>query len=693
MRWFVLGIVWILAFPLFSQKKVLIDSLQKELEKHPKPDSIRLQILIELGWQYRNANINKAFEYNRDAVYLANELKNEAILAKIFNHRGVLYRNISDFPEAEKKFYEALQIAEKYQNLQEIAYANNNLGDLLRLTGNTAESIKFMQKAQEIFKKLKDKRGEAYTYIRLSEAFQKLGELEKAEEMAQKCLVLRKDLGNQQDLGAALNRMGDVLTIREKYNEALDYYQKALDIAIKQNDATGKVSALQDIGKVFIRTQRYKEAEKPLIEALEIAKNFQSKEQESNIYEFLSELYERQNNIDKAYFYYKKRQALRDTIFSNQRMLQIDQMRVRYDLQQKESENKILKEKLQKEQIIRVLGLVFSFVVLLGGIWIFLNNRKINKINYQLAEKNDEIKNTLKELEEANRQIVSQSKEIEIRNQEIELKNQDFIQSIGYALVIQEAMLPSKAMLDRLLGEYFVIWEPKDIVSGDFYWVAEKEDLLIIAVGDCTGHGVPGALMSSLGVNALNVVVHERGIIQPAEILEQMHQETLIRLHKEVNQLIDGMELGVLVIHRGKNMMYYAGAGIPLYYVQEYQLHVLEANKSSVGSNFRSPEPFNEHKIYLEYPTCFYMASDGFKDQFGGKQNKKFGSKQFKNLLKEFSFLPVEQQKDLLSKNLYLWKKEANEVQTDDVTLLGFRYNPIKHFSSASSYENHYQTN
>ncbi|WP_448530227.1 tetratricopeptide repeat protein [Raineya sp.] len=693
MRWFVLGIVWILAFPLFSQKKVLIDSLQKELEKHPKPDSIRLQILIELGWQYRNANINKAFEYNRDAVYLANELKNEAILAKIFNHRGILYRNISDFPEAEKKFYEALQIAEKYQNLQEIAYANNNLGDLLRLTGNTTESIKFMQKAQELFKKLKDKRGEAYTYIRLSEAFQKLGDLEKAEEMAQKCLILRQELGNQQDLGAALNRIGDILVIRENYNTALEYYQKALDIAIKQNDATAKVSALQDIGKVFTRTQRYKEAEQKLMEALEIAKNFQSKEQESNIYELLSELYEKQNNLEKAYFYYKKRQILRDTIFSNQRMLQIDQMRVRYDLQQKESENQILKEKLQKEQIIRILGFIFSFVVLLGGVWIFLNNRKINKINYQLAEKNDEIKNALKELEKANRQIVAKNKEIEIRNQEIELKNQDFIQSIGYALVIQEAMLPSKAMLDRLLEEYFVIWEPKDIVSGDFYWVAEKEDLLIIAVGDCTGHGVPGALMSSLGINALNVVIHERGIVQPAEILEQMHQETLIRLHKEVNQLIDGMELGVLVIHRGKNVVYYAGAGIPLYYVQEYHLNVLEANKSSVGSNFRNPEPFNEHKIYLECPTYFYMASDGFKDQFGGKQNKKFGSKQFKSLLKEFSFLPVEQQKNLLSKNLYLWKKEANEAQTDDITLIGFRCNPIKHFSSASSYENHYQTN
>lgn len=685
MRWFILAIVWTFAFPLFSQKKSLIDSLQKELENHSKPDSIRLQILIELGWQYRNANINKAFEYNRDAIYLAKELKNEAILAKVFNHRGVLYRNISDFPEAERKFYEALQIAEKYQNLQEIAYANNNLGDLLRLTGSTAESIKFMQKAQEIFKKLKDKRGEAYTYIRLSEAFQKLGNLEKAEEMAQKCLVLRQDLNNQQDLGAALNRMGDILTIREKYNEALEYYQKALDIAIKQNDATGKVSALQDIGKVFIRTQRYKEAEKLLIEALEIAKNFQSKEQESNIYELLNELYEKQNNIDKAYFYYKKRQALRDTIFSNQRMLQIDQMRVRYDLQQKESENKILKEKLQKEQIIRVLGFIFSFVVLLSGIWIFLNNRKINKINYQLAEKNDEIKITLKELEEASRQIIAQSKEIEIRNQEIELKNQDFIQSIGYALIIQEAMLPNKAMLDRLLAEYFVIWEPKDIVSGDFYWIAEKENFLILAVGDCTGHGVPGALMSSLGVNALNVVVHERGVIQPSEILEQMHQETFILLHKEASQIIDEIELGVLVIHRSRNMLYYAGAGIPLYYVQEYQLHILEADKSSIGSTFRSTESFSEHKIHLEYPSNFYLASDGFKDQFGGKQKKKFGSKQLKSLLKEVSSLPMSQQKELISKNLYLWKKEGNEAQTDDITLIGFRYNPIKDFSNASS--------
>lgn len=668
------------ALPLWAQQKSIIDSLLKELQIHSKPDSTRLKILIELAWQYRNSDINRAFQYNRDAIYLANELKNEAILAKIYNHRGVLYRNISDYPEAEKKFYEALHIAEKYQNLQEIAYANNNLGDLLRITGNAAESLRFMQKAQELFRKLNDKRGEAYTYIRMSEAFQKLGDLSKAEEMARKCLTIREKIGNQQDIGAAFNRIGDVLALQEKHEQALDYYQKSLIIAINQNDITAKIATLQDIGRILIHTKRYNEAEQKLQEALQTAIKHQSKEQESNIYELLCELYEKQNKIDKAYYFFKKKQILRDSIFSTQRMIQLDQIRVRYNLQQKENENRLLKEKLQKEQTIRILGIIFSIFVLGVGLWIYQNNRKIAKINLQLHEKNTQIATTLRNLEEASRLILAKNQEIELRNQEIELKNRHFIESIGYALFIQEAMLPDTAILERLLGEYFVIWEPKDIVSGDFYWVSEKEEFLIVIIGDCTGHGVPGALMSSLGINALNVIIHERATIQPAEILEQMHQEIIMRLHKEHNRLIDSMELGVLVINRTCNIAYYAGAGIPLYYVQNQQLYVVKVDKYDVGSNFPDKDTFEQCKIILEEPIYFYLASDGFKDQFGGKENKKFGSKRFKAALQEVSSFPAENQKQLLSKKLYLWQKENNEPQTDDITLIGFRYIPIKTF-------------
>jgi len=388
----------------FSQQK-RIDSLKKSLEAYTQKDTLRVLMLAELGWALRNSNINEAFEYNRQAVYLASEIKAEHLLAKIYNHRGVLFRNISDYPEAEKRFYEALTIAQKYNIPTEEAYAYNNLGDLQRLTGNTQASIRFIEKAKDIFIKINDKRGEAYTYIRLSEVYQNLEDYEKAYFYADKSLQIRKELGNLQDMGASLNRIGDVLTARKKYEEALLYYKQAVDLAVNNNDATGKVASLQDIAKVYIRTQRYEQAKEILDECLAIAQKNKNREQERNIYEFYTELYENQNDFKNAYKYYKKRQTIADSVFSNQRMLQISQMRVRYDLNETERENQNLKERIKLGRIVVISGVFFSVLVLLAGIWIYRNSQKIAKFSKEVSQKNEEIRANLDNLEKATQAI------------------------------------------------------------------------------------------------------------------------------------------------------------------------------------------------------------------------------------------------------------------------------------------------
>lgn len=665
------GLFFNFCFVFAQQKK--IDSLKNILEKYTAKDTNRILLLAELGWSLRNSDINAAFEYNRQAVYLATEIKAEPLLAKIYNQRGVLFRNISDYPEAENRFYEALRIAQKYRILAEEAYAYNNLGDLQRLTGNTQESIKLINQANQIFVKIKDQKGEAYTYIRLSEAYQKIKDYEKSYFFAKKSLEIRKKLNALQDVGASLNRIGDILTVQENYQEALKYYQEAVEIAIRSNDATGKVASLQDIAKVYIRTQNYQKAKEILNECLSIVKKTKNREQERNIYEFFTELYERQKDAQNAYEYYKKKQAIADSVLSNQRMLQMLQMKVRYDINEAEKENEILKGKIKFGRLVVAFGIAFSSLVLLAGLWIYRNSRKIDKFSKEVSKKNEEIRATLENLEQANEAISLKNKEIEQRSIEIEMKNTDLIQSIGYALLLQQAMLPSDEVLERLLKEYFVIWEPKDIVSGDFYWIADKADKIILAVADCTGHGVPGAMMSMLGNNLLNSAVYDKEIYQPHLILQMIHKEIISILHKEYSEITDAMEMAIVMIEKGKNCLHYAGAGMGLYYIDDRKIQYIVPEKTSIGNSHYTDEDFVLHTLEIVKSTQFFLATDGYKDQFGGEQNKKFGIKQFRSMLEEIADRSMQEQKDILTRKLYLWQKAAQEMQTDDITVLSFK--------------------
>ncbi|KOY85884.1 hypothetical protein AD998_06765 [bacterium 336/3] len=663
---FILYIFILLPLHHFAQSKKALDSLSNLLNTHPEKDSVQLYALVEYAWLVRNSNISQSFEYSQKALYLAKELKNEAILAKLNNHRGVYYRNISDYPEAERRFSEALQIAEKYNNKLEMAYANNNLGDLLRLTNYPTEGIKFMQRAKDIFISLKDKKGEAYTYIRLSEAYQKLEEYKTSYDYAEKSLTIRKNLQSQTDISASLNRIGDILTIEKKYPDAIKYYKEALSLAMNNNDATGKVASLQDIGKVYIRTKRFSDADSVLRIALNIAKQIGNREQESNIYEFFTELYEKQNITEQAYFFYKKRQEIRDSVFSNQRMLQISQMRVRSDLKDKDLQNKALQVQLEKEQFIRVIGILFLIIVAFGGFWIYRNSIKLKKANEELERKNEEINTTLESLGQANKAISQ-------KNQEIELKTRDLLHSIDYALTIQQAILPTPEQLNKLVKEHFIIWEPKDVISGDFYWVADKGSKIIVVVADCTGHGVPGALMSMMGNNLLNSVIHDKEIHQPNIILQHVHQDLLTNLHTEETKIINGMDIGICVYDKNTSMLQFAGAGIPLYYTHENQLYTLESAKTSVGNPHKNDEEFLLHNVSVQKNMTFYMASDGYKDQFGGTHNKKFGTKQFKQMLVDIQTFNIQMQHDTMLRTLYLWKKDSYYDQIDDITVLGFQ--------------------
>jgi serine phosphatase RsbU (regulator of sigma subunit) len=248
------------------------------------------------------------------------------------------------------------------------------------------------------------------------------------------------------------------------------------------------------------------------------------------------------------------------------------------------------------------------------------------------------------------------------------------ISSINYALRIQNAILPSAAELQKHF-DCFVFFRPRDIVSGDFYWFAEKEGFKIIAVADCTGHGVSGAFMTMIGNDLLNQIVHDQEIHEPAEILKRMQQLLEKTLSHSGTKIKDGMEMLLLKFEIEEGRMVkavYAGAKSTLYYVQNGELHEIAGNRKAIGEPVGEGFAYKEHALPLSKgPLTLYLRSDGYQDQFGGEQGKKFMLGKLKKMLQEIADLSMPEQQQYLASAFDAWK--GSQPQTDDVLLIGIK--------------------
>jgi serine phosphatase RsbU (regulator of sigma subunit) len=262
---------------------------------------------------------------------------------------------------------------------------------------------------------------------------------------------------------------------------------------------------------------------------------------------------------------------------------------------------------------------------------------------------------------------------IELQKFELELKDKDITDSLIYAQRIQEALLPSEIYFRKHFADSFILFKPKNIVSGDFYWIGEKGDKVFVVAADCTGHGVPGALMSMIGLKLIEKTINEDNIEIPSKILAVMNKslEKTFSREKNIGTIIrDGMDIGLCVIDRNRKKLEYAGAFFPLYLIRNGSLVETSADKIIIGMN---PEelPYTDHEIDLLDDDIFYIFSDGYVDQFGGSESKKFMYRRFRYLLMTIHGFPVNDQKAILEENIKSWMG-ANE-QVDDMMVIGFR--------------------
>jgi len=356
----------------------------------------------------------------------------------------------------------------------------------------------------------------------------------------------------------------------------------------------------------------------------------------------------------------------------------------------------VLEQKLEQVQRLAMQqAIIFSVIaVLLGALlWIFFmskrrsqeQNKKLKEANRLIEEKNtvlnvqkEEISAQAESLKDANKIILEKQDVLEKQSHEINQKNESIIASINYASRIQGALLPTLSAIKEHLPQIFVLYKPRDIVSGDLYWFFEKNDKMISTAADCTGHGVPGALMSMIGMEQLNEIINIHHIFSPKQILTKLDEGIKKHLKQDENQVRDGMDIAMILLNKNKNEVIFSGAKNPLYYVHQNQnpeIVELKGTVKAIGGRETRTDVFFEAKtVVLEanQETMFYLMSDGYEDQFGGEKGKKFMKKNLRELLFSIHAKPVEEQHEILDHTIEKWKN--GKEQTDDILIIGLRW-------------------
>jgi serine phosphatase RsbU (regulator of sigma subunit) len=297
----------------------------------------------------------------------------------------------------------------------------------------------------------------------------------------------------------------------------------------------------------------------------------------------------------------------------------------------------------------------------------------IGTLTRRLRNQNDSIISQLRSREEELTRLVDErTKELKLRNEEITIKNREITDNVNYAKRIQSAILPDLKTVYNTFTDSFVLYLPKDIVSGDFFSFFKNGDTATIVAADCTGHGVTGAFLSVVGNSLLTQIINERKITDPGRILDSLHEEMINTLNQRNSESTDGMDVAICSVDSANNLLHYAGANRPLWVIRNNELSIYNPNKFPVGGlQIQHEVNFLSHKIPLEKNDTFYIFSDGYADQFGGELGKKIMTKKFKELLLEINRLTMKEQMRFLEEFFHSWK--ANHEQVDDVLVIGIR--------------------
>lgn len=677
-----------------------VDSLKTLLENQPW-DSTRVNTLNAISSSVFRSEPDEALRYSEEAKDLAEQIDFRKGLALAHKNMGLGYYMQGQYPEAFKSWEPSLQIYEELGDYKMVANLLSNMGSIYYSIGKNVEAIEYFLRSLKIAEELSDSTristlflnvGVVYSemqatfdtaqnyYLRAIEMGEAIGapdvvgigtinlgeiyvekeEYDSALNCFEKALTI---VSSGIDSASVYNFMGSIYSERGEHQTALGYHQDALAMARRENAQREMVGILLGLASTYENLENPTKAIQFYSEAGSIAEGIGLNQELSGAYEGLATNYALVHDYPNAYKYLSLQNTVDNTIYRIESENKTNSLIFSYQMEKKQDEIEILeKESLiddlkSRRQQAGILAIGLFGLLLLGmAIGLYKRMQYIRKTNERINTQNEMITD-----------------------------------SIRYAQRIQSAVLPSQEFLTELMPDHFVLLKPKDIVSGDFYWVKEVQDHLVIVGADCTGHGVPGAFMSMLGITMLNELIGDRCFNAPSAILEELRLKVKNTLAQEGNgeEQKDGMDLALAIFNRTTRELHFAGANNPLYvirnkefpanedlelyastYNEDYQLYELKGDKQPIGVHWEE-SGFTTRSVMLQEQDSFYIFSDGFVDQFGGENRKKYKSLNFKKLLLSIQKESMDLQKQALEETFETWKGSYEQI--DDVSVIGVR--------------------
>ena len=538
------------------------------------------------------------------------ELDQKEMLGDAYFHLALLHHDIDEYQKALEFHEKSLVMASVLKDSSQIASIYMSMGNCHKEMGDTLQGLEMYHQSLDMALSIGDKRTVAGNYNNIANVFLRIGRAEEALDYLNKALSFNEETGNDLWASYNYNGMANVMDVMGEHKKSVSYNRKSLSIKREIGATRSSWSSLYNLAENYRELERW----------------------------------------DSAYYFVKKMYHLNDSLQKANSKQAISELEVKFDMDQMEKEVAILqhKEELseareQKSQTQRNALIVIA-VLLLGGILVVFR--------------------AFTQKKEANRQIQDQKAILEEQNKEI-------TDSINYAKSIQQAILPKLTSLESNFKDFFVYYRPKAIVSGDIYWIEEVGDWTMFSVIDCTGHGVPGAMVSVMASNTLSRVIREFELEAPGEVLSKLDELIVDEFSKGDHHIADGMDMSLCAFNSKTKELKFAGANNPLYLIRDGVLHEHKATKLPVGRSVVKEKEFAEVSLQLQSGDQLYLFSDGYHDQFGGDKAKKFKSRNFKLLLEKLSSLSLVKQKEGLHSNIEEWKRDLEQV--DDICVLGVK--------------------
>ena len=677
--------------------------------------------LNNLGNTYTCLNDNdKALEYFLKCLKVRIVLRDEKGVASVLSNIGIIYKAQGNNAQAIDYFMKSLKMSEKVGNEKSTAAVLSNIGGIYSNQKEYAKALDFYNRSLKMREKTDDKRGMGIVYNNIGVnyynegdiAYSRTGNIQFATEKYMKALnnytkslSLYEETGNKAgiagiytyigiihfDLGQFAMKTGNKDLVETKNSLALDYLTKSLRLQEELGNKAGVAAALNTIGKICIGKEDYTKAIFYCTRALRIAQEIDSDIEVKRASHHLWESYKKTSQFEKALQMHELFSETMDSINSEANRNEVIRQEYKYEYEKQAAQDSIRNIEEEKvrdaefaQQRAEIKAKNNQQLMLYGGMGLMLVFAGFMYNRFRITQKQ--------------KNIIEDQKDI------VEEKNKEIMDSITYAKRIQSAILPPLKIVKEHLPESFILYKPKDIVAGDFYWFEQKNGKILIAAADCTGHGVPGALVSVICNHGLNRSTREYNLTEPGKILDKTREIVISEFEKSEENVKDGMDISLVSLaysvrlesdNEVKNTIHlqWAGANNPLWIIRkgvfdekntgtnfatEIKTEVIDnhtfievkPNKQPI-SKFDNPQPFTTHEINLQSGDTFYIFSDGFADQFGGPKGKKFKYKKLKDLLLSIQDRGPEEQKKVLENAFENWRTDLEQV--DDVCVIGVR--------------------